>query len=61
VTIRLFAIEYRFNALPESARRRASLAAHESVMADNHRSVIGEITHGRYQCRKAGELGASAI
>jgi hypothetical protein len=25
-------------------------------MTDNHRSVIGEITHGRYQCREAGEL-----
>jgi hypothetical protein len=25
-------------------------------MTDNHRSIIGEITHGSYQCREAGEL-----
>jgi hypothetical protein len=29
-------------------------------MADNHRSVIGEITHGRYQCREAGELARAS-
>jgi hypothetical protein len=29
-------------------------------MADNHRSVIGEITHGTYQCREAGELARAS-
>jgi hypothetical protein len=26
------------------------------LLADNHRRVIKEITHGPYQCREAGEL-----
>jgi hypothetical protein len=43
------------------ARRRALLAAYEPVMTDNHRSVIGEITHAPYQCREAGELARSVI
>jgi hypothetical protein len=36
--------------------RRAFFAAYEPVMTDNHRSVVGEITHAPYQCREAGEL-----
>jgi hypothetical protein len=37
-------------------RAHSQLAAYELVMTDNHRSVIGEITHGSYQCREAGEV-----
>jgi hypothetical protein len=32
------------------------LLAYEPVMTANHRSVIGDITHGSYQCREAGDL-----
>jgi hypothetical protein len=30
-------------------------------MTDNHPSVIGEITHGSYQCREAGELARTHL
>jgi hypothetical protein len=29
-------------------------------MTDNHRIVIGDITHGPYKCREAGELARAS-